>query len=229
MCVRRLMLGRVRNPAMSTNNPKSLIKLIFPTARRLLVENDIRNCCDNEHRRVLVVGAGHDPYRSCFSSAERYVALDIVPVRGITDLVADATSLPFDDDTFDCIAAFEIMEHLENPLKLVDEAYRVLVPGGVLLLSVPFLFHQHADPSDYWRPTRYTLELATSGFSDSNVYPQGNRLHVVSDLITTALSPRPVFWPLRIFNHLFVALSSKSFVSRSRGTAPSGFFVVARK
>jgi SAM-dependent methyltransferase len=214
---------------MATINPKALIRQLFPTSRRLLVERDIKNCSCNDYRRVLVVGAGHDPYRNSFPAAEQYVALDILPVQGITDVVADATSLPLDDNSFDCVAAFEVMEHLENPIRLIEEAYRVLTPGGVLLLSVPFAFHQHADPSDYWRPTRYTLEQATSEFETSDVFSQGNRLHVISDLITTAFAPRSVLWPLRIFNHLLVLVFGKSLVRGNRGTSPSGFFVIARK
>jgi len=194
-----------------------------------LVESDIKNCRRNDYRRVLLLGAGHDPYRNSFPAAEQYVALDIIPVPSITDVVAGATSLPLDDNSFDCVAAFEVMEHLENPISLIEEAYRALTPGGVLLLSVQFAFHQHADPADYWKPTRYTLEQATSEFETSDIYSQGNRLHVISDLVTTAFAPRSVLWPLRIFNHLLVLLFGKSLVKGSGGTAPSGFFVIARK
>lgn len=195
----------------------------------MLVESDIRRWCVDEYRRVLVIGAGHDPYRKQFSNAKIYTALDIIALPGVTDLVADATSLPLKDESFDCVAAFEVMEHVEKPVNLIEEAYRVLAPGGVLLLSVPFAFHQHADPSDYWRPTKYTLENATAGFSSAKVYNQGNRLHVISDLLTTAFYPWPVFLPLRIMNHILVWPYLWRAGRNCTGTAPSGFFVVAKK
>ena len=214
---------------MATLNPGNLFRQIFPTARRLLVERDINRWCTNDYRRVLVIGAGHDPYRGHFSNADLYVALDVIAFAGVTDVVADAVALPISDNKFDCVIAFEVMEHILNPIKFIEEAYRVLSPGGMFLLSVPFAFHQHGDPSDYWRPTRYTLEIATSRFSKSDIFPQGNRLHVISDLITTAFYPRPVFWPLRILNHILVRVFTRSSSTSGTGTAPSGFLVVARK
>lgn len=214
---------------MATLNSRNLFRQIFPTARRLLVERDINRWCTNDYRRVLVIGAGHDPYRERFSNADMYVALDVIAISGITDIVADAVALPLDDNSFDCVVAFEVMEHIANPLTFIKEAHRVLSSDGTFLLSVPFAFHQHGDPSDYWRPTRYTLELATSIFTKADIFPQGNRLHVISDLITTAFYPRPVFWPIRILNHLLVWLFSWSSRTSGGGTAPSGFFVVARK
>lgn len=199
---------------------------MFPTARRLLVEADVRRFCKDEYRSVLVVGAGHDPYRDRFKSAERYVALDVLPFPGVTNVVADGMALPFGRDVFDCVLALEVLEHVSDPARLVQGAYRVLRPGGVFMLSVPFMFHQHADPSDYWRPTKSALELMTSSFHERRVMVQGSRLHTVSDLITTAFHPYPVFFPLRILNHVFVLLRSRG---RAGGSAPSGFFVVARK
>jgi SAM-dependent methyltransferase len=214
---------------MATLNPLSLIRKIFPTARRLLVEKDVNRWCTNDYRRVLVIGAGHDPYKKHFSGAELYIALDIVAFPGATDVIADAVALPLGNNTFDCVVAFEVMEHIKNPVELIEEAYRILAPGGTLLLSVPFAFHQHGDPCDYWRPTQYTLETITSKFSSSSVLLQGNRLHVISDLITTALYPYSIFFLFRILNHILVP----PFMWSSRGiggsSAPSGFFLIARK
>lgn len=214
---------------MATLNPRSLFRKIFPTARRLLVERDIDRWCKDDYRRVLVIGAGHDPYRSYFSSADTYIALDVIGFPGITDVVADAVALPFDDGTFDCVVAFEVMEHVTHPIKMIEESYRVLSPQGNLLLSVPFIFHQHGDPSDYWRPTKHSLELATAKFESSSIFPQGNRLHAISDLITTAFHPRSIFWPLRVLNHILVRILTRSSLENGGGSAPSGFFLNAQK
>lgn len=50
---------------------------------------------------------------------------------------ADARSIPFEDGRFDCFVSTEVFEHIEGVEKVVEEAYRVLKPGGVGCVSVP--------------------------------------------------------------------------------------------
>jgi len=64
--------------------------------------------------------------------------------------VADFYSLPFEDETFDYAVLGEVIEHSEDPEKLVSEAMRVLKKGGTLAVSVPIdeteenhLYEQH--------------------------------------------------------------------------------------
>src|SRR5437667_5041955 len=45
--------------------------------------------------------------------------------------------LPFDDQEFDYITCIEGLEHIENPQQAIREFYRLLKPGGQLLISVP--------------------------------------------------------------------------------------------
>lgn len=51
--------------------------------------------------------------------------------------VASAEELPFRDSTFDCVIAFDVIEHLKNPKKFFSETYRVLKSKGILILSTP--------------------------------------------------------------------------------------------
>ena len=174
-------------------------------------------------KRVLVVGAGHDPYRHLFPKVELYTTLDVVR-GGAINVVGDAAALPFRAETYDCVVALEVMEHVRTPEKLIEEAYRVLSVGGTLIVSVPFMYHQHADPYDFWRPTSTALEQLLDRFSKTRVTAQGNRVQVLSDLVTTSFSPMPVFFLLRIFNHFLGRLRWGG-----RSSAPSGFFAVAVK
>jgi SAM-dependent methyltransferase len=50
---------------------------------------------------------------------------------------ADGTELPFRSGTVDAVVLLDVVEHTANPSAMIDEAHRVLRPGGVLVLSVP--------------------------------------------------------------------------------------------
>ncbi len=51
--------------------------------------------------------------------------------------VGDLRRLRYADDRFDLIVCFEVIEHFDEPLVVLDELVRVLAPGGVLLISSP--------------------------------------------------------------------------------------------
>ena len=210
---------------MNYKKIKLMLDIVFPTCRKLLVEKSLKRISFLQFNDVLIVGAGRDPYRYMFSKTCRYVTLDVSYVPGVTQIVADAHVLPVPKESFDCILASEVFEHLHDPVDFINKAYEALKPGGHLILTVPFMFHQHADPFDYWRPTKQTLIEKSTLFSSCEVCSQGNRLHAISDLVTTAFYPNAIFYFARILNHLLCAFSAKS----SNSTAPTGFLAVMRK
>ncbi len=55
--------------------------------------------------------------------------------------VADVGNLPFEDNVFDVVFSDNVLEHLEHPLEVFNEVYRVLKPGGYFLFKTPNKFH----------------------------------------------------------------------------------------
>jgi SAM-dependent methyltransferase len=89
--------------------------------------------------RVLELGAGDGVQTSALR--ERFaevVPMDIAPSGDVEGLVvADAQDLPFDDDYFDVIFSSNVLEHIEDIDKGLAEMKRVLVPGGIMVHSMP--------------------------------------------------------------------------------------------
>ena len=54
-------------------------------------------------------------------------------------------NLSFDDDSLDLIVSSDVFEHVPDPYKAFAECARVLRPGGVMLVSIPF--HSGSDSS----------------------------------------------------------------------------------
>jgi ubiquinone/menaquinone biosynthesis C-methylase UbiE len=53
-------------------------------------------------------------------------------------IAADSFHLPFDDASFDCVIASEIIEHVFDPVKFVKELFRVVKKGGSLIITTPY-------------------------------------------------------------------------------------------
>ena len=51
------------------------------------------------------------------------------------------SEIPFEDNYFDAVYAIEVLEHTPRPYDFIVEAFRVLKPGGVLIISVPNMIH----------------------------------------------------------------------------------------
>jgi 2-polyprenyl-3-methyl-5-hydroxy-6-metoxy-1,4-benzoquinol methylase len=149
---------------------------------------------------VLDVGAGRCYYSKWLSkhSPERTItAIDKLDLEnkdysGFKYVKYDLEkSFPFQDQTFDTILAFDVIEHIENEKQIAREIYRVAKTGGIIIGSVPhdndgFLpaynltFKHRKDLTHKRYYTEECLEktLADSGFSEvligfhGNVQPQ---------------------------------------------------------
>lgn len=95
--------------------------------------------------RQLDIGCGTGLFLSKQAASRQTFGLDFSREalafshsRGIERLVcADSQRLPYASNSFDVVTAFDLIEHVEGDQLLVNEAWRVLRPGGIMLATVP--------------------------------------------------------------------------------------------
>jgi SAM-dependent methyltransferase len=105
------------------------------------------------------------------------------------DVQADAAVLPFRDAAFDGVVCAELLEHVYDPRRVIQEVRRVLKPGGRLVITAPFMVHIHADPDDYGRytDTFWTRLLEETGFDQVAIERQGRFWSVILDALRARL------------------------------------------
>jgi len=72
-------------------------------------------------------------------------ANDLAEERGLRDkfqfVLGDAANMPFEDNFFHTIIMNDAMEHVDEPLTVLEECHRVLKPGGRLYVNFPPYYH----------------------------------------------------------------------------------------
>lgn len=122
--------------------------------------------------RVLDIGGGRVSTNHSYSEIfPNRFSVDIDPERK-PDVVGDAHSLPVEDSSFDVVLCTEVLEHLHTPQKAIDEMYRVLKPGGKLILTTRFMYPLHDVPHDYFRYTLFGLKHLFKNWSNVEVLPE---------------------------------------------------------
>lgn len=124
--------------------------------------------------KVLDMGCGEKPYRDLFEDCE-YTGLNPTAEGADPDIMGNATDLPVESETVDIVFTTQVIEHVPEPQKMINECFRVLKPGGALVLTGPFYWPIHEEPYDYYRYTRYGLEymLQKAGFATWEIRPDG--------------------------------------------------------
>lgn len=121
------------------------------------LQRDLRALLPTLGGKVLDLGCGTNPYRAWFGHVERYTGADIAPEPGVDVVLVPGEQLPFEDEAFDTLLCTQVLEHVADLDQILSEMLRVLAPGGLLLVSAPFLFNLHGAPHDYRRFTEYGL------------------------------------------------------------------------
>ena len=198
-------------------------------------------------RVVLDVGGGSGTFSNVLSArgfdvtstdiTEEALAVLRARVAGTVER-ADATSLPFEDSSFDAVVLGEVLEHVEDDAAALAEATRVLRSGGVLAVSVPrnpaWFSESDRWAGHYRRYTRGQLvgRAEDAGFEIVSCKPWG--------FPVSALYHRTVFeWivargstsstPIRAGSPMLAALLrlDRLFVGHERGAL--GYILVARR
>jgi SAM-dependent methyltransferase len=121
---------------------------------------------------VLDVGGRIQPYRSLIAKrVHRYVAVDL-RLTSLVSVVARGEQLPLRDSQFDLVICTQMLEYIAEPSLVIDEIYRLLRPGGTLLLSVPSACVTDAE-EECWRFLPQGLRHLLAGFSRVEVLAEG--------------------------------------------------------
>jgi uncharacterized protein YbaR (Trm112 family) len=105
---------------------------------------------------LLDVGAGRGDFADLFDG-HRTIALDIYPYPEV-DLACDLTQVvPLKAESFDAIFLMNVLEHVFETHAMLEALQRLLKPGGVLVVAIPFLVKIHQAPVDFVRYTHYAL------------------------------------------------------------------------
>ena len=157
----------------------------------------VRGFCSG---KVLDAGAGGLHARQLLGpNCEEYVAVDIADQRGELDMTADVQDLAvIEDARFDCVFCSQVLEHLPRPGAAVSEFFRVLKPGGYLILAVPHLSALHEEPHDYFRYTQYGVNhlLTTAGFENVSMTSAGGLLTFIAHPFSYVLNS--FFWRIPV-------------------------------
>lgn len=120
--------------------------------------------------RLIDIGCGEKQYEKILEPfVTEHVGVDHKdsPHSGLrVDLIGTAYQIPTESCSFDSALCTSVLEHLEEPEQALRECHRVLKTGGFAIYSVPFIWHLHEEPRDFYRFSRHGLQylFEKSGF-----------------------------------------------------------------
>ena len=135
--------------------------------------------------RVLDLGAGTAKYKEIIKkNAISYTACDIKKSKDI-DTICDVTNLVFPLESFDTVISTQVFEHVPNPFTVAGEIKKVLKSGGYAIITAPFMFPFHPDPTDNFRFSQKGLEEIFKSLNfeivDSGIY--GGFFMIISEIV----------------------------------------------
>jgi SAM-dependent methyltransferase len=163
--------------------------------------------------RILDAGCGTGQMLKCLESHGEAIGIDSSPQaigyareRGVRRLVhGSITDPPFRDGSFDCVVSLDVIEHVDDDLRILTKLHEVVKPGGHLIVTVP------------------AFKLLWSEHDEINLHKRRYRAEQLSRLIEDAgfELQRVTYCNTTLFLPILAMRKAKNFlrsVRRARGT-----------
>ena len=125
----------------------------------------------NRESKVLTVGSGGDLEDLIKGNFKKVFSIDIDQKRNPNQVldICDENFVQNINIKPSLVCCFEVLEHVKDPRKAIKNIYEILEEGDYFLASVPFSFHIHDEPNDFYRFTYFGLEMLFQNFSEVNI------------------------------------------------------------
>lgn len=182
----------------------------------------------------LNIGSGGPIEELLKKKVKNYYSIDIDVSRKpneIMDVCSKNFKVNFNPNL---ICIFETLEHCQNPIMAVQNIFKTLNKGNMCLASVPFNFHIHDEPNDFFRFTENGCKLIFKNFSEVKVIRRNGWLESVFVNIIRLEKERNLlskiigkfFIILNIILYPIIILIQKIAPSKKLTT---GYFIIATK
>ena len=182
--------------------------------------------------KVLDLGGSRKSgYHELFQGSPEFVVANISKHYGFDVYVDLEKKFPFENESFDNAIAINLIEHIYDYKNVFSETQRVLKSGGLLVFTIPFLFHKHGCPDDYNRFTDEALKkIAQEHNFDVIVIEE-----LGEGIFSVFYQMLPIPNLIRPFFELLFVSMDKSLLAVSKGYRklkkeyPLGYFAIYKK
>jgi len=188
-------------------------------------------------KNLLLVdfGCGDMPYRSVIGPmVGKYLGVDLEMNPQAEHHIGFDSKTTLPENYADIVLSNQVLEHVDSPQGYLQEALRILKPGGTIILTTHGYWFYHPTPNDYWRWTsaglRKTVEAEgfkiTSFFGIMGLAASG--LQLLQDAIGVKL-PKFLLAPFALLMQTSIRLFDKIHTQEQRDRDASLYIVIAKK
>jgi len=188
-------------------------------------------------KNLLLVdfGCGDMPYRSVIAPmVGKYLGVDLEMNPQAEHHIGFDSKTTLPENYADIVLSNQVLEHVDSPQGYLQEALRILKPGGTIILTTHGYWFYHPTPNDYWRWTsaglRKTVEAEgfkiTSFFGIMGLAASG--LQLLQDAIGVKL-PKFLLAPFALLMQTSIRLFDKIHTQEQRDRDASLYIVIAKK
>lgn len=204
----------------------------YLTLNRLskLLKNGVEKYLLEQNATILDLGCGRKPYQPFFlGRSALYLGVDVAHSESV-DILCDGEKLPFRDSCFSASLCLQVLEHIDNPMAVIDEIFRVLKPNGLLFLSTHGNWPVHGSPHDYWRWTSDGLEKLLANFCVHEIHKCGGPATSIIQLMELFIPSRSLgVVIIFLLNKLGDLLDRVAWLNAKLPDLATNYFIVARK
>jgi SAM-dependent methyltransferase len=137
-----------------------------------------------KYATILDVGCGTGPYWALRPDVN-WLGLDIYPSPNSNFVIEPNGTFPIEKNSIEYVLCTQVLEHVQNPKLSISEIFRILKPGGIAIVNMPFIYPFHGMPDDSRRWTTTELIFA---FRDFEIIESGGIGGIGSSLVTLWLN-----------------------------------------